>query len=62
MRTCTNLKQTPGMLGRERVCSGGVHRSYFMAALYDLQVSPGFQCMEWMGFTRYAGLIPCILK
>lgn len=59
---CTSLKQIPGMLGREQVCSGGVHRPCFLAALYDLQVSPGFQCMEWVGFARHVRLIPCTLK
>lgn len=46
---CTSLKQIPGMLGRERV--SGVYMSCFMAALYDLQISPGVQCIEWVGFT-----------
>lgn len=43
---CTSLKQIPGMLGRERFCSTVVHMSCFMAAFYDLQASPGVQCME----------------
>lgn len=58
----TDLKQVPGMLGWDRVCSGGVQMLCFTAASQDFHFFPRVLCTGWVGFARYIRLMQCILE